>query len=534
MARARNRDLLNALFADLKRNAAKRKKSDRWADKATVLRGMFMPKQALAEQDRAPRIAIRSARQTGKSTWALLLATIRCLEAPQSDWVIIGLTRPSVKRIYWLPLQRLNEALELGIKFQHQEMIATLPNGSHIYFCGAENRAEIEKLRGGRYHGVIVDECKSFGIAVFRELLYDVLEPALMGQAGQLILIGTPGDVLKGEFYLATCEPAIELETADGKRYSNRLYGTQGDAGAIWSLHVWTLQDNITRFRDPRSGLEFTLWEKALTTKAERGWSDEHPTWRREYLGHWVLVDGKLVYRYLPHVHDYLSCADTRWGLPGDKFATWRTVIGFDFGTRDGTAIVVWAYSPTEPGLWELYSEKRSAQPGQKLTVGNIAEWYKEVEATYGPFDGWPADPAGLATMVMDTLADEHGVYLETAEKKQKFDIIQVFNSDLDSGLIHLRQGSELADEMLENKWLEKSLGTDKRKEDPATPNDLCDAALYAFRWCQHRKATAAVPTIQMFTPAWFAEMAARDLKAAEDKARRAHEAKPLDLEWWS
>ena len=46
------------------------------------------------------------------------------------------------------------------------------------------------------------------------------------------------------------------------------------------------------------------------------------------------------------------------------------------------------------------------------------------------------------------TLADEHGVYLEKAEKREKLDYIQLFNSDLDAGLIHLRRGSELSREM--------------------------------------------------------------------------------------
>lgn len=535
MARSRNSDLLTSLFADLKKSAAQRKKGDRWADKAGTLRGMFMPKQALAELDRSLRVAIRSSRQTGKSTWALLLALIRCLERPQSEWVVAGLTRPSVKRIYWLPLQRLNETLELGIKFQFQEMIATLPNGSRISFVGVENRTEIEKLRGGRFHGVIIDECKSFGISVFKELIEDVIEPALLGQAGQLILIGTPGELMRGEFYLATCEPAFVLQTADGCRSSNCRYGAKAEHPHIWSLHVWTLEDNVTLFSDPRAGTRFTLWEKALETKARHGWSDDHPTWRREYLGHWVAVEGKMVYRYSPHVHDYVPCADTRWGMPGDKGATWRTVIGFDFGTRDGTAIVVWAYSPTEPGLWELYSEKRSAQPGQKLPISEISAWYKEVEAVYGPFDAFPADMAGLATMVMDTLEIDHGVHLEPAEKKQKLDFIQLFNNDMDAGFVHLKVGSELGEEMAENRWLEKSLTKDKRVEDPATPNDLCDAALYAFRWCQHRKATAMVPQIQMFTPAWYAEMATRDLKAAEARARSSHsDATVLDREWWN
>lgn len=545
MSRARRTDLLDSLFASVRHEALQRRKTSAWSNKASALRSVLRPHQRRLEGDHSPRIAVRSARQVGKSTAAMLIAAIRCLEHAQSDWVVIGLTRPSVKRIYWSSLQRLNDAFELGLKFQFQELTATFPNGSRIFFVGGDNWAEIEKLRGGRYHGAIVDECKSFPLGIFEALLQDVLEPALMGQAGQLYLIGTPGDQLVGEFYLATCEPPV----LRGERWSNKLFtgdSLRSEDSALWSFHRWTLRDNDVPFKDPKTGVVFTLWDKALQIKADRGWGDDHATWRREYLGDWVAADGRLVYRYRPAVHDYVPCGDTRWGLP-EKVANSELarVIGFDFGSRDGTAIVVWAFSATEPDLWELYSEKRVAQPGQKLTVGGIAEWYKEVEAEYGPFEGWPADWAGLATMVMHTLADEHGVFLEPAEKKEKNDHIELFNSDLDACRIHVRRGSPLSKELVVNRWLDKNvlksangayevLMTDKRKEDPATPNDLCDAGLYAFRWCRHRQAKPVTAGAPMFSTAWWASVAAQELKRAEDAARAARGPAELDLPWWA
>lgn len=545
MARKPRNDLLDHLFANVAKTAQAKRKANEWSNKGAALRSLFRPHQARLEADPSPRVCVRSARQTGKSTAVMLIATIRCLERALSDWVVIGLTRPSIKRVYWTSLQRINDAFELGIKFQFQELVATFPNGSRIFFVGADKLDEIEKLRGGRYHGAIVDECKSFPFVIFEALLQDVLEPALMGQAGQLYLIGTPGDVLLGEFYLASCRPAFNRGTAEEPRWSNRLYGDQAevDRNALWSLHVWTLKDNDVRFKDPRTGAEFTLWDKALQIKVDRGWADDNATWRREYLGEWVASDGRLVYRYRPHEHDYVPLNDTKWGLPPTVAAErLHTVIGFDFGTRDGTAVVVWAFSETSPDLWEVYSEKRVAVPGQKMTVRDIADWYHEVEAEYGPFDGWPADWAGLATMVMDTLADEHGVYLEPAEKREKNDHIELFNADLDVHRIHIRKGSALSKELLQNKWLEKNvvkvgdrwvLVTDKRKEDPATPNDLCDAGLYAFRWCRHRAAKPDPLTAPIGSKAWWAAIAADELKKAEDAARAARQPRDLDLPWW-
>lgn len=543
MSRPKQSDLLNALFSEVRIAAKTAKKSSGYNEKARIIRGLLHPCQRILEADRAFRIAVRSARQVGKSTAVLFITLIRCLEKAESSWVIIGLTRPSIKRIYWGMLKKLNDEFELGIAFQHQELTATLPNGSKIYFVGAETIDEIEKLRGGRYHGVVVDEAKSYPFLLFQTLLEEVVEPALAGQGpGQLYVIGTPGDVMGGEFYEATCEPPILRETEVAgqqvKRWSNRRYGANNDGTlAVWSFHRWTLQDNVKRF-ERADGTFYTLWEEALTKKANHGWTDDYPPWRREYLGDWVAADETKVYRYRPAFHDYLPCHDTRWGLPGDKDASWRCMVGWDFGTRDGTAAVVWAFSPTEPGLWEVYSEKRKPADGQRLTVTDIANWYKELEAEYGPFDASVGDTAGLATMVLDTLAAEHEVYIEAAEKREKLDHIELFNTDLDLNHIHLRRHSELAMEMLLNRWLEKTLGTSKlrfdgvRKEDPATPNDLCDAGLYGYRWCRHRTAKPVLPPgPALFSPAWYQTVDAEDLKRL--RAKKLQDQIQLDREWW-
>lgn len=488
-------------------------------DKVTVLLNTMQAHQRRLELDHSRWISVISPRQTGKSTGVMLLVSVRCLRTPGAEWVVIGLTRPSVKRIYWAPLKKLNEQLELGLKFNDQELVARFPNGSKIYFVGGETVAEIEKLRGGRFHGAVIDECASYGELVFADLLHEILQPALNTHRGPLILIGTPGDILRGEFYLATCQPAEVLKTAGGDRLSNHLYGTGQDAS--WSLHVWTLADNTAV---PH------LWEDALALKLRNGWADDHPVWMREYLGLWVTSDNRLVYRYIPHKHDYTPDGLGRFGLAAGH--TWLTMVGVDLGVRDGTAIVVWAFSPTHPGCWEVHSEVRRKPKGEKFPLSELVEWYREVEQSFGPYAAQVADPQG-STMTLDTLADDHQIYLEAAEKREKNDAIGLFNLDLDRGLIHILPGSPLSEELLKNRWDERKLALGKREEDRNIPNDTCDAGLYGWRWCRHRKAQTPVDSVvDQFIARQLAELEAA--KAAARQKANPDDYSGLDREWWN
>lgn len=478
-------DSLDAAFAGLAASRARTGAALRTAlDKAEFLeRGLLPPQARIAEAIKrgVRRIAVRCPRKVGKSYVAMVLAICACLRRRNQNWVIIGLTRPSIRAIYWKALQALSVEMELGCHFQHTDLVMNFPNGSTLSITGAENRAEIEKLRGPAYSGVIVDECKSFNAVVFHELIFDVLGPALKKARGPLIVIGTPGEILQGPFYEATATPAPLKKGKPTNRHafaSGKPVEGQPEK-ATWELHTWTQEDNTAT---P------WLWEEGLREKEEAGWGDDHPTWRREYLGEWVAGDSVIVYRYRPDRHDYDPDGPGPWGLPHDGGPTgWRLVMGIDLGSKDPSAIVVWAYSESDPALWEVYSDMRQHQNGRQ-----IAQWVAQVEAELGQApEARVVDQAGLATMFVDTLAEDYGLVLEPAEKREKLDHIAVFNTDLDhvpDPRIRVRRGSVLADQLGSNRWLETSLGTERKKEDPRTPNDVCDAGLYAFRYANHRR----------------------------------------------
>jgi hypothetical protein len=307
------------------------------------------------------------------------------------------------------------------------------------------------------------------------------------------------------------------------------MYGAIPVYPAKWVFHRWTLLDNTTRFPDGQGGF-YTMWDRAQEMMKQNGWTRKTPQAAREYFGDWVPADDKRVYRYRPTLHDYDPHPDptsdkrhVRWGLP-DLPGEFKTVLSVDLGTRDGTGVVVWGWNVHTENLWELYSGKKKAQDGERLPIREIAEWYHDLEAQFGPFEGWPSDPGGLATMVHDELADQYRVYLEPAEKHEKNDAQEIMNNDFDSGRIHIRRGSMLSDELDRARWNLKKLDKNKKVEDETIPNDVVDAGLYGHRWCRHRRPTAQAHTTSVFSPEWYRERAAADLAKRKEDARRVHE----------
>lgn len=518
--------LIEHLFAQVKaRQELSKPTTD--LERADFIASSRMAVQSCAANDPSRRKTVRCPRRAGKSWYVLSEALEACLRKRGSVWVIVGLARPSVKQIFWALLRQLNKDLELGLTFLEVELTATFTNGSLILFRGAESRSEIEKLRGGQYDGVIVDECKSFNPMILAELVQEVIEPALSDRKGKLILVGTPGDVLAGPFYEGTCEPPIVTVGADGEtRYSNCPYGTQVQGISLWSFHTWTLEDNT---EVPH------LWAEALEIKRIRGYGDDHPTWRREFLGQWVASLNRLVYRYIPTKHDYTG------DLPVGH--EWRKVLALDIGFQDADAIVVWAYSPTAYDVYTVYAEKRT-----HLNITTLAKWLHEVSHAYcgDRPEVMTGDFGGLATKVFEELATIHGLPFEPAEKREKNDFIEIMNNEYDAGRIHIMFESEksvmengkpktLAGELLTNRWLEKTIGTPKKVEDPKTPNDLCDAHLYGWRWCDHRRAQPPDRRPTAGSTEWWLEKQKADFEAAVTlHLKNRGDDDKLDRDWWS
>jgi hypothetical protein len=160
-----------------------------------------------------------------------------------------------------------------------------------------------------------------------------------------------------------------------------------------------------------------------------------------------------------------------------------------DMGHSDPFALDVFAYSPTFPKLCHVYGfDRRSMHPGPiaQLLIGEQLDHdnYGGIIGAIGWPDGMVADTAGLGGMILDELEKVYGIKIKPADKKNKFDAIELFNGDLIDGKILILKGSRLEEQLQDLQWVTDDYGN--LKEDRSARNDHADAAIYARREAQH------------------------------------------------
>jgi hypothetical protein len=490
--------LADTLFDELlSRAAPAEERRERDLRAARLIEASLTERQRIWRADKSPEKALLASRRSGKSYGADADCLIDQLEVPGTKVIIVCLTLKQARDAHWGNLLKLSAEYDLDIAFNETALRWRLPNGSTGFLAGAEKMDEIERLRGGEEDKAIIDEPGSFAPRVLLYLIDDIISPRLASRSGTLCLIGSPGQILSGPFYQATCpeDPDNVLRDEDGELILD-------DAGAVqptaqwftgvatelrYSAHRWTVQDNTAL---PHQ------WDRFVAKKRRRGWHDDHPTWRREYLGQWVRDESGQVYAYArllakdptrvtwAPLSEPGSTKEAHGLPPGD----WRTVLGVDLGFEDDFAMVVVAWSSERQEMRVLWDYKDN-----HLTVGQIAAELRTAQARFGPFTAIVADAGALGKLVVETFVAEYGIPVERADKTQKYDHIELVNSDFHSGRLKLIRDSHLAREMEELVWdlskdsLRALARAGKLRESPRCPNHLCDALLYAWRFCYHR-----------------------------------------------
>jgi hypothetical protein len=383
-------------------------------------------------------------RRAGK-TYGLVLYMLK--EASRRGFCqipYITLTRAQGKRNIWLDLQQLDQQLELGARFNNNELTCTLPNGSVIFICGANDETEIQRLRGGKYPLAVIDEAQSFRPFI-RGLLRDILEPAVADYRGTICMTGTPGPACAGFYYDVTTGQIPEAQK--------------------WSLHHWTVLDNPHHAYNAEDVEELRIMN---------GWTKDNPTFLREWLGLWVQDDSRQVYKFNAELNVCYS-------VPHDPEEL-TYVLGIDLGFQDSTAFVVLGYNERTGRCYVIESHKEAGM------IPSAVAARVDRYASRFPFADIVADSGGFGKGYVEEMKQRWALPVRAAEKARKYAFIELLNGDLQAGVLQFvhHRNQKLIDEMSTLLWVEDDEGNaDHTKIDDRYDDHLCDALLYGWRACR-------------------------------------------------
>jgi hypothetical protein len=398
------------------------------------IRKTLFPEQVGFIWDPARRKAAVCSRRAGKTTAASYYALLGLFSPLEGDVAYIGLTRSSAKKLMFRQIERWNKTYNLGLHFDRQDLVITNELGNSLFVTGAHTEDDTEKLRGHKLNLCILDESASFR-AHLKYLIEEVLEPTLIDTDGTLALIGTP-----------SANP--------GENYFYRA--TTGEEPG-YSVHRWTILENPYIPHASR-------WLRDYRDR--KGWDEAHPIYRREWLGEWTTDGDSLVYRYDRKRNHYDA-------LPARRF---DYVLGVDLGYRDAFACAVLAYSADDRRVFVVEQFKRG-----RLIPAEMAEVILGFMRKYDPVS-IVADHGGLGKAICEEFKSRYAIPLKAAEKQNKAAYIELMNGDLLSGALLIQDNTPLVHEMKMLQWDPDRPG----KEDERTANDICDAALYAWREAKH------------------------------------------------
>jgi len=393
--------------------------SDRLLNMSGEILSKALPKQEAFILDPERRVSARCPRRAGKTTACIILIMYTMLREPGAQVLYLCLTRGQAEKNIWTALRNLDAEYAVEGTFVgggSSELKYSLPNGSSLWLRGGETQRELEKNRGQWFSLIIIDEGKSFSPVVLEEAIDEILWPTLGDKLGKLVFIGTPGNILAGPFYEATCED-------------------RPDNG--WSRHSWDIADNTAL---PH------LWEEALDTQARKGWADDHPTWVREYLGKWCPSSDVMVFHAFD-AHRNLYSGE----LPsGHK---WTTLLGVYLGFGDDWGVCIANYSDTCPGFYVTHCRAYA-----QATMDQVAKRLKELLITY-PADVLVLNKDRYKSKLIEAFSSNHDIPLIQAEAIERFDVIDLINADLATGDMVIPNKSDLITEWAGLQW-----ENDKRK----------------------------------------------------------------------
>lgn len=418
----------------------KRQKVDSELKEFKLEEHLFKEQLDFVTSKAANKVAVCS-RRAGKTTACAADLVHTAINNPSTVSLYVTLSRNNAKKIIWKEIKDLNRTYKLKGELNLSELSVTFPNGSMIYLSGAKDTTEIEKFRGLALKLVYIDECQSFRQYI-KDLIDDVLAPALMDHSGTLNIIGTPSAIPTGFFHDA-------YATAPG-----------------WEKHHWTFWDN------PFITQKSKLTHKQMLDRElnRRGVTADDPSILREWFGKFTLDSDSLLVHYKPQLNNYAQLPEVSVNVK------YEYVMGIDLGFDDSDAIAIMAWNDTSPTTY-LVEELVVPQQG-------ITELVNQVESLRKKYDVSKIviDQGGLGKKIAEEMRRRHAIPVEPADKARKMENIAFMNDALRTGNLKAKTNSKFAQDsyLVE---IDKDKSTpDKIKVSDKYHSDIIDAVLYAFK----------------------------------------------------
>lgn len=415
-----------------------------------LLNKRMMPWQKEIFNDPSKRVCLFAGRRAGK-TYEIAADMIKhCLPGYDSvkmpdgrivrkprECVFVGLTIDTAKAAVWGPLCTLMDELNIPHKKNLSSYTITFSNGATIRLWGNSRKEEREKLRGGDYSMIVVDECQSQQGLLY--ILESAAGPIVGGRNGKFMLAGT-APLSAGTYW----ESIINSED--------------------WSHYHATMKDNIT-IPDYQDALQREL--------AKYGGNPNNIAYRREILGEIAYDTDLIVYPTRTYETDKNKPST-------NKFV--ECVIGLDYGFRDATAIAPILIDGQGNG-WLRHEFKK---PGMSATdkVDTIKAKIDFIKSTYGiPEESIHIFADNSDLDIAKDLIDLGIPNVCTADKSKEKYQIGIIRDSLESGKLNIQQGGYFDQECdrIVYKWDIEHQKPIYEIDDKAYHGDICDAVRYAW-----------------------------------------------------
>jgi hypothetical protein len=337
-------------------------------------------------------------------------------------------------------LHQFEQKFGFQISFNEQQLRARFPNGSQIAIMGADDKRDMERLRGSRYRIAVIDEAGSFPRDLLKYLVDDVISPAVADSHGDIWCVGSPNAAAQGYFYDATFGATpTEFDESKGQ----------------WPTWHWTALEN-THFPNAKQEIELII--------KRNGWNWDSPVVKREWLGQWNRDASSLMYRF-----------DKRRNVEVAPDDLTRFVLGVDLGTSEKTAttaFVLLGYRDTGKRVWIVSATKEAS-----MSPDSIADRIKSF-IEHRKLDSIVCDAGGLGAGYIKHFVESKKLPVVAAEKRDKAGTAELCSGDFDAQRLMIDPGcGALISELEILPW------NDKRTDSaPGCADHMADAMLYSWR----------------------------------------------------